>query len=93
MLAVLMVPGRGHSAYKVKGKGWDGAEPPLRPTSTPINPVRPGIVLQGAHCFSLSPPTWSLLCRSSLANDASIPDGQEEAESELFPAEQASAWS
>lgn len=21
-----MVPGRGHSAYKVKGKGWDGAE-------------------------------------------------------------------
>lgn len=54
----------------------------------PINPVSPGIFLQGSHGPSLSVP--SSLCRSSLGNDEDAWNPQEEVEgTNAFPAEPA----
>lgn len=63
MLAVLMVPGRGHNAYKVKGKGQNGAEHPQShctpPSSTQValgysfrDPTVPASLRPRGHCYA-----------------------------------------
>lgn len=53
----------------------------------PVFPVIPGTFPDKPHCPSHSPPTRSLLCRSSLANDESAQNPQEveEITNESFP--------